>query len=70
CSQDILLVSFCIIGNILFCLYYSKDFRQALRQYLTFFITHIKQHPEIGTLAYEEIINESSQLEKIKPYII
>ncbi|AHA71937.1 MULTISPECIES: TetR/AcrR family transcriptional regulator [Bacillus] len=44
--------------------------KTALRQYLTFFITHIKQHPEIGTLAYEEIINESSQLEKIKPYII
>ena len=44
--------------------------KTALRQYLNFFITHIKQHPEIGTLAYEAIIKESSQLEKIKPYII
>ncbi|AZJ23817.1 TetR family transcriptional regulator (plasmid) [Bacillus wiedmannii bv. thuringiensis] len=44
--------------------------RNALRQYLTFFITHIKQHPEIGALVYEEILKESSRLEKIKPYII
>ena len=44
--------------------------KTALRQYLNFFYTHIKQHPEIGTLAYEAIIKESSQLEKIKPYII
>ncbi|WP_422424627.1 TetR/AcrR family transcriptional regulator [Bacillus sp. PSXD-155] len=44
--------------------------KTALKQYLNFFITHIKQHPEIGTLAYEAIIKESSQLEKIKPYII
>ncbi|PEL83904.1 TetR/AcrR family transcriptional regulator [Bacillus wiedmannii] len=44
--------------------------RNALRQYLTFFITHIKQHPEIGALVYEEILKESSRLEKVKPYII
>ncbi|MDA2396442.1 TetR/AcrR family transcriptional regulator [Bacillus cereus] len=41
----------------------------ALRQYLTIYITHIKHNPEIGVLAYEEIIKESSRLEKIKPYI-
>lgn len=41
----------------------------ALRQYLTIYIEHIKLNPEIGTLAFEEIIKESPQLEKIKPYI-
>ncbi|HDR5033834.1 TPA: TetR/AcrR family transcriptional regulator, partial [Bacillus anthracis] len=42
----------------------------ALREYLTVFTTHIKENPEIGTLAYEEIIKESARLEKIKPYFI
>ncbi|MED3614035.1 hemolysin II regulator HlyIIR [Bacillus wiedmannii] len=42
----------------------------ALKEYLTVFTTHIKENPEIGTLAYEEIIKESSRLEKIKPYLI
>ena len=42
----------------------------ALREYLAVFTTHIKENPEIGTLAYEEIIKESARLEKIKPYFI
>ncbi|EJR80283.1 TetR/AcrR family transcriptional regulator [Bacillus cereus] len=43
---------------------------KALRQYLTVFITHVKQNPEIGILVYEEMIKESDRLENIKPYII
>ena len=42
----------------------------ALRDFLTALITHTKQHPEIGTLAYHEIIKQSPRLETIKPYII
>ncbi|WHY27356.1 hemolysin II regulator HlyIIR [Bacillus wiedmannii] len=42
----------------------------ALKEYLTVFTTHIKENPEIGALAYEEIIKESTRLEKIKPYFI
>ncbi|ANC08911.1 TPA: TetR/AcrR family transcriptional regulator [Bacillus thuringiensis] len=42
----------------------------ALREYLTVFTIHIKENPEIGSLAYEEIIKESARLEKIKPYFI
>ncbi|MFJ8530351.1 TetR/AcrR family transcriptional regulator [Bacillus sp. NPDC094106] len=42
----------------------------ALRDFLTALITHTKQHPEIGTLSYHEIIKQSPRLEMIKPYII
>ena len=42
----------------------------ALRDFLTVLITHRTKNPEIGTLAYHEIIRQSPRLETIKPYII
>ncbi|CAH2464421.1 MULTISPECIES: TetR/AcrR family transcriptional regulator [Bacillus cereus group] len=41
----------------------------ALRDFLTILISHRTKHPEIGTLAYHEIIRESPRLEIIKPHI-
>ncbi|WP_144508915.1 TetR/AcrR family transcriptional regulator [Bacillus mycoides] len=41
----------------------------ALRDFLTILIAHRTEHPEIGTLAYHEIIRESPRLEIIKPHI-
>ncbi|QIW22033.1 TetR/AcrR family transcriptional regulator [Bacillus thuringiensis] len=42
----------------------------ALRDFLMVLINHITKHPEIGILAYYEIIRQSSRLETIKPHII
>ena len=42
----------------------------ALRDFLTVLINHITKHPEIGVLAYYEILRQSSRLETIKPHII
>ncbi|WP_144499581.1 TetR/AcrR family transcriptional regulator [Bacillus sp. FDAARGOS_235] len=41
----------------------------ALRDFLTVLINQINKHPEIGMLAYYEIIRQSSRLETIKPHI-
>ncbi|MDZ3952392.1 TetR/AcrR family transcriptional regulator [Bacillus thuringiensis] len=43
---------------------------KALRDYLNVFTTHIKEHPEIGMLTYEEIMKGSDRLETVKPYFI
>ncbi|MEM5662858.1 TetR/AcrR family transcriptional regulator [Bacillus cereus] len=42
----------------------------ALRDFLTVLINHRSKHPEIGTLAYQEIIRQSPRLDTIKPHII
>lgn len=42
----------------------------ALGDFLAVLINHRTKHPEIGTLAYHEIIRQSSRLETIKPHII
>ncbi|WP_144509157.1 TetR/AcrR family transcriptional regulator [Bacillus mycoides] len=60
---------------------FSKDFPNfleknqcnplhALRDFLTVLINQITKHPELGILAYHEIIRQSSRLETIKPHII
>uniref|UniRef100_UPI00119D5D1E TetR/AcrR family transcriptional regulator n=1 Tax=Bacillus mycoides TaxID=1405 RepID=UPI00119D5D1E len=40
----------------------------ALRDFLTVLINQITKHPELGILAYHEIIRQSSRLETIKPH--
>ena len=46
------------------------DPSHALKDFLTVLINHRTKNPEIGTLAYHEIIRQSPRLETIKPYII